>query len=157
MKYTNDKPFLKDIWNILKSITNGYVNGTDFGIFMDKDHLISHEPGLTWMDVKFKDEYVTPRSRKAVEIQALWYNSLRIMSCFSDLLGKNEKFYDLSEKVKNNFVDQYDQLYDVIDTKDITLRPNMIFLVSLDFNMIDKIIQPLMHNIPSYRCCHSAG
>lgn len=146
MKYTNDKAFLEEIWDTLKSIIDCYIKGTDFGISIDEDYLISHEPGLTWMDVKIDNNYITPRSRKAVEIQALWYNALRIMSCFSDLLRKNEKFFNLSEKVKNNFNTQFDQLYDVIDIKDKTLRPNMIFLVSLDFNMIDKNIQKKIVN-----------
>lgn len=140
-KYTNDEAFLNQIWLTLQSIINGYMYGTDFNIQMDDDYLISHDPGLTWMDVKIDDYYPTPRSNKAVEIQALWYNSLRIMSFFSRILGKVDIYYDLSEKVKNSFNRQYDKQYDVIDTKDLSLRPNKIFLVSLDFNMIDINLQ----------------
>jgi len=138
LKYTNDIGFLDDIWETLKTIIDAYIEGTDFGIHMDEDFLISHDPGLTWMDVKIDDYYPTPRSRKAVEIQALWYNALRIMSIFSHILGKEDKYFDLSEKVKKSFNKQYTQQFDVIDTKDLSFRPNQIFLVSLDFTMIDN-------------------
>jgi len=141
LKYTNDQEFLNVIWPVLESIITGYKEGTDFGIFMDNDYLISHDPGLTWMDVKIGNFYSTPRSGKAVEIQALWYNSLKIMSMFSDLIGKKNPYYDLSEEVKNSFNMQFDKLYDVIDTRDLTLRPNIVFLASLDYTMIDKNLQ----------------
>jgi predicted glycogen debranching enzyme len=141
LKYTNDQEFLNVIWSVLESIITCYKEGTDFGIFMDNDYLISHDPGLTWMDVKIGNFYSTPRSGKGVEIQALWYNSLKIMSIFSDLIEKKNPYYDLSEEVKNSFNMQFDQLYDVIDTRDLTLRPNIVFLASLDYTMIDKNLQ----------------
>ena len=93
------------------------------------------------MDVKIGDYYPTPRSKKAVEIQALWYNALNIMSNLSRFLGKDDIYFDISEKVKESFNKQFDQQYDVIDTKDLSLRPNLIFLASLDFSMINKELQ----------------
>ena len=141
LKYTNDRYFLSEVWNTLHSIIESYKNGTDFEIKMDGDYLISHAPGLTWMDVKINDYYPTPRSRKAVEIQALWYNALKIMSNLSQISGREDIYYDLSERVKESFKFQYDKQYDVIDTKDTSFRPNQIFLVSLDFSMIDEIMQ----------------
>ena len=138
LKYTNDTDFLKEIWDTLASIIHGYKNGTSFEIKMDEDFLISHGPGLTWMDVKIGDFYPTPRFRKAVEIQALWYNSLRIMSVFSKIIDKDDFYFDLSESVKNSFNSQYKMLYDVIDTHDFSIRPNIIFLSSLDFTMLDE-------------------
>jgi len=141
LKYTNDINFLGEVWGTLCSIIDGYKNGTDYGIHMDNDFLISHEPGLTWMDVKIGDYYPTPRSKKAVEIQALWYNALNIMSNLSRFLGKDNIYFDLSEKVKESFNKQFDQQYDVIDTKDMSLRPNLIFLASLDFSMINGELQ----------------
>ena len=141
LKYTDDQEFLNFIWPVLESIIIGYRDGTDFGIFMDQDYLIRHEPGLTWMDVKIDNFYSTPRSSKAVEIQALWYNSLKIMSMLSDFTGKKNPYYDISEEVKKSFNKQFDQLYDVIDTRDLTLRPNIVFLASLDNTMINKDLQ----------------
>lgn len=141
LKYTNDRYFLNDIWSSLQSIIESYKNGTDFDIKMDDDYLINHGPGLTWMDVKINDYYPTPRARKAVEIQALWYNALKIMSNLSQISGRKDSYQDLSEKVKENFNQQYKKQYDVIDAKDLSFRPNQIFLVSLDFCMINESLQ----------------
>ena len=146
LKYTDDLNFLNEVWQTLQSIIDSYIRGTNFGIHMDEDYLISHEPGLTWMDVKIDDYYPTPRSKKAVEIQALWYNALKIMSLFSRLLGKDDKYFELSEKVKNSFNNQYTQQFDVLDTRDLSFRPNQIFLVSLDFTMIDYQLQKKIVN-----------
>jgi predicted glycogen debranching enzyme len=141
LKYTNDIGFVEKLWPVLHSIIDGYKKGTGFDIHMDTDFLISHGEGLTWMDVKIGQYYVTPRSKKAVEIQALWYNALRIMSMLSARLGKTNEYGELAEKVKQSFRRQYNKAYDVIDTKDLSMRPNQIFLVSLDFSMIDKPLQ----------------
>jgi len=141
LKYTNDKKFVENIWKTLESIIEGYKEGTENGIHMDDDYLISHNPGLTWMDVKLGDYYPTPRSKKAVEIQALWYNALKIMSNLSKFAGKEDNYSDLADSVKYSFNSNYDLLYDVIDIKDASCRPNKIFLVSLDYNMIDDVTQ----------------
>jgi predicted glycogen debranching enzyme len=138
LKYTNDVGFVEKIWPTLESIIEAYKNGTDYGIHMDYDYLISHGEGLTWMDVKLDDTYVTPRAKKAVEIQALWYNALCIMSPLAKLLGKDDIYAELARNVREHFRERYDRPYDVIDTKDLSMRPNQIFLVSLDFSMIDK-------------------
>jgi len=68
------------------------------------------------------------------------------MSSLADMLGKKEKFSELSEKVKECFNNQYDDLYDVIDKKDKSLRPNIIFLVSLDNVMIERPLQEKIVN-----------
>jgi len=138
LKYTYNLEILDNIWPTLQSIIERYKNGTEYDIHMDNDYLISHNPGLTWMDVKIDNYYPTPRSKKAVEIQALWYNALMIMSNLSQLYEKDDRYFDLAELVKDSFNAQYDKQFDVIDTRDLSCRPNQIFLVSLDFPMIDK-------------------
>ncbi|VVB60331.1 Amylo-alpha-1,6-glucosidase [uncultured archaeon] len=141
LKYTNDLSFAEELWPTLRSIIEGYRKGTDYNIYMDSDFLISHGKGLTWMDVKLGDYYPTPRSKKAVEIQALWYNALQIMNTLSIRLEKDNSYSELARNVKDSFRYQYDYPYDVIDTKDLSMRPNQIFLVSLDFPLIEKQMQ----------------
>jgi len=157
LKYTNNLDFLKEIWDILESIIYNYKNGTSFGIHMDSDFLISHNPGLTWMDVKIDDYYPTPRNNKAVEIQALWYNALMIMSNLSEKIDKEDIYRDLSLKVKNSFNKQYDNLYDVIDSKDLSLRPNVVFLVSQDYSMIKDKLQENIIDIIRDKLCTVVG
>ncbi len=140
LKYTNDLSILRTVWKTMESIVDGYIRGTDYGICMDEDYLIGHNPGLTWMDVKIGDYYPTPRSRKAVDIQALWYNALQIMGALASFVNKHDVYSEKAEQVKKSFNQQYTQIYDVIDTRDVSLRPNCIFLVSLDFSMIPQIL-----------------
>ena len=67
-----------------------HVRGTRYGITVDRDGLLAAgEPGvqLTWMDAKVGDWVVTPRHGKPVEIQALWYNALRIMEDLARRFG----------------------------------------------------------------------
>jgi predicted glycogen debranching enzyme len=152
LKYTNDVRFVEKLWPVLSSIIERYKSGTNFGIHMDSDFLISHGEGLTWMDVKIGNDYSTPRAKKAVEIQALWYNALQIMSSLSSFLGKDDQYGTLAEQVQSSFLQQYDKPYDVIDTKDTSVRPNQIFLVSLDFSMIDtqfqeRVVTDVQHSL----------
>lgn len=151
MRYTDDRDFLKTVYPTLQSIVHHYQQGTLHGIHMDEDYLISHDPGLTWMDVKLGDFYPTPRGNKAVEIQALWYNALSIMRLFSHVLEEPDMYSDLAKQVKNSFLDLYDEQYDVIGDKDASIRPNKIFLVSLPFNMIDDRLQSdIVQNIQDH-------
>ena len=57
--------------------------GSRFGIHVDPaDGLLCQGAEgyqLTWMDAKVDDWVVTPRRGKAVEINALWYNALRLL------------------------------------------------------------------------------
>jgi glycogen debranching enzyme len=56
-------------------------------------------------------------------------------------LKKNDKYIELYDKVKESFNYKFNDFYDVIDAKDASFRPNLIFLASLDFTMIDKNLQ----------------
>src|SRR5215467_10765532 len=89
LQYTNDYEFVRgNLYKVLQDIIDWHVRGTRYHIHVDTDGLLfSGEPGvqLTWMDAKVGDWVVTPRTGKAVEIQALWYNALRVME---QLAGK---------------------------------------------------------------------
>src|SRR5262249_35781710 len=80
---THDDLMLADLYPTLKEIIAAHQRGTLFGIRVDpQDGLLTQgELGyqLTWMDAKVDDWVVTPRRGKAVEINALWYNALRLM------------------------------------------------------------------------------
>ena len=80
---TNDATTLKHLLPTLRDIVDHHVKGTRFGIHVDPaDGLLSQGAAgyqLTWMDAKVGDWVVTPRRGKAVEINALWYNALRLL------------------------------------------------------------------------------
>ena len=103
-----------------------YRDGTDFGIRMDVDGLIrAGEPHvqLTWMDAKVGDWVVTPRHGKPVEINALWYNNLRVMALVARQAndpGRAGEFTALADLAGANFVEKFwnagsECLFDVID------------------------------------------
>jgi len=148
LKYTNDWGFVDKVFPAMQSIIHAYQTKTINDIHMDEDYLIAHGPGLTWMDVKMGEFYPTPRASKAVEIQALWYNALRIMDICAERLDKQNPYQSLAASVKESFNAQYDQPYDVIDTKDVSCRPNALFLLSLDFCMVEskEIIHQIIEN-----------
>jgi glycogen debranching enzyme len=105
--------------------------------------LYSGEPGvqLTWMDVKLDGWVVTPRTGKAVEINALWHNALHAMTDFARRLGEPaDSFEHLAERARVGFARFWNAergyCFDVIDGPegdDPTLRPNQLFAVSLPY------------------------
>lgn len=140
--------FIRDeIYPGMKQIIAAYRTGTDFSIYMDKDSLIHAGSGndqVTWMDVRVGDWVVTPRHGKPVEINALWYNALKVMELLSKRFGDTSFSYGaLAEEVKASFVHEFWNekdgcLYDVVgdDGPDASLRPNQIYAVSLPFTML---------------------
>lgn len=151
LNYTGDKEdydFIKEkIYPKLKEIFKAYSTKTDFSIGMDEDGLIFAGDGLdqvTWMDVRVGDLVVTPRHGKPVEINALWYNALKIMEKLSKYYGEDYEVYrKLSVKVKESFERKFwnektQCLYDVVDENDDKIRPNQIWAVSLPFSILDK-------------------
>ncbi|MGN0351423.1 MAG: amylo-alpha-1,6-glucosidase [Roseburia sp.] len=139
--------FIRDnIFSHLKEIISAYEHGTDFSIYMDTDGLIHAGSGLdqiTWMDVRVGDWVATPRHGKPVEINALWYNALKVMENLCQHFGESAVHYtELSEKVKHSFLSKFwweekDCLYDVVDgDPDDHIRPNQIYAVSLPYSMV---------------------
>jgi predicted glycogen debranching enzyme len=140
---TDDDGLLKELFPILKSIVGWHRQGTRYGIGEDPaDGLLrSGEPGvqLTWMDARVGDWVVTPRTGKAVEVNALWYNALAAMAAFARRLGAPAgSWAALAARVRASFERFWNEragyCYDVIDGPggdDPTLRPNQIFAVAL--------------------------
>src|SRR5262249_45613301 len=95
LEATGDRETLRLILDALRDIVGSHIRGTLFGIGADpRDGLLRQgAPGyqLTWMDAKVGDWVVTPRRGKAVEINALWYNALRLLAEWvSGESGSNE-------------------------------------------------------------------
>jgi predicted glycogen debranching enzyme len=127
---------------VLVDIVSWHERGTRYGIRVDADGLLSAgEPGvqLTWMDAKAGDWVVTPRYGKPVEVQALWYNALRVL----EELTADRRYGTLADRARESFQHLFWNesaacLYDVVgDGKtDDSIRPNQIFAVSLRHRML---------------------
>jgi predicted glycogen debranching enzyme len=140
-----------NLYDVLADIVAWHARGTRYGIRVDDDGLLaSGEPGvqLTWMDAKVGDWVVTPRYGKAVEIQALWYNALRIMERLAKEFGDEggtTRYAEIAARAKHRFNQVFWNeaagcLYDVIDgdARDGSIRPNQIFAVSLRHTMLSR-------------------
>lgn len=142
--------FVKEqIFPHLKEIISAYEKGTDFSIYMEDDGLIHAGSGLdqiTWMDVRVGDWVATPRHGKPVEINALWYNALRIMESLCEKFDEDASAYSTrAEQVKESFNakfwDSANQcLFDVVDgdEPDDHIRPNQVYAVSLPFSLLPE-------------------
>lgn len=142
--------FVKEqIFPHLKEIISAYEKGTDFSIYMEGDGLIHAGSGLdqiTWMDVRVGDWVATPRHGKPVEINALWYNALRIMESLCEKFDEDASAYrtranQVKESFNAKFWDSANQcLFDVVDgdEPDDHIRPNQIYAVSLPFSLLPE-------------------
>lgn len=152
LEATNDKQFvLKEIFPVLTEIIDWHYKGTRYQIKVDADGLLSAgEEGqqLTWMDARIGSWVVTPRMGKPVEIQALWYNALRIYSELAILNRKKKTADNYNHKaalLKEQFLLKFWNeskacLNDVIDqdgTVNEDVRPNQILALSLPFPLIE--------------------
>jgi predicted glycogen debranching enzyme len=135
---------------VLASIVERHVAGTRFNIHVDPaDGLLCAAADglqLTWMDAKVGDWVVTPRRGKPVEIQALWYNALQLMSGWSAELQLPHELYDRhATRARQSFNARYWNeasgcLRDVLDGPDgddPSIRPNQIFAISLPHPILD--------------------
>ena len=150
LNYTSDYDFImKEIYPKLEEIIENYSNEItldDNNIYLDVDGLIvsgTEYTQNTWMDAKYAGIAVTPRNGKPVEINAMWYNALKIMQ---ELAIKNEekekasKYQKMATKCKKSFESKFYNkkkkcLYDVLG--DDKIRPNQLFALSLTYPVLD--------------------
>ena len=152
VEHSGDIATLDLLLPILKQIVRLHLNGTRFGIKVDpRDGLLrqgEEDYQLTWMDAKVEDWVVTPRRGKAVEINALWYNALRLTADWlrrahdpeaNDIAG-------CAETARTSFNRRFwyeagGYLYDVVDGEngdDAAFRPNQIFALALAHPVLDR-------------------
>ena len=146
---TDDLSLARELWPVLEQIFAAHERGTRYGIGVDlRDGLLrSGEDGvqLTWMDAKLDDWVVTPRQGKCVEINALWYNGLKVMTDLAVRLGRDGASWRMrTERVRRAmqrfWSAERGYLFDVLDGPegdDASLRPNQIFAVSLPASALD--------------------
>jgi len=157
---TGDRITLAVILPKLVEIIDKHLHGTRFGIGMDPaDGLLrqgQHGYQLTWMDAKVNDWVVTPRRGKAVEINALWYNALRLLAQWlTEEKGEHaaREVREIADRAYESFNRRFwykdgGHLYDVIDGEhgdDPACRPNQVMAISLDHAVLDRAYwQPVM-------------
>jgi predicted glycogen debranching enzyme len=153
VRATGDGAILRALLPTLRDVVDRHVRGTRFGIGVDPgDGLLRQgAPGyqLTWMDAKVGDWVVTPRRGKAVEINALFFNALRLLADWEREAGEGARAEALrghAERLRASFNRRFwfergGHLYDVVDGEggdDASLRPNQLFAISLPHPVLDR-------------------
>ena len=152
LRYSRDYDFVRaELYDALIDIIAWHERGTRYGIHLDSDGLLAAgQPGvqLTWMDAKVGDWVVTPRQGKPVEIQALWYNALRVMERLATGFADQEEashYAGLAQRARSRFLEVFWNeadgcLFDVVGENgpDRSIRPNQIFAVSLPHALLER-------------------
>jgi predicted glycogen debranching enzyme len=143
----------------LLRVIDRYSHGTRLGLSADP-LLRTHEPNqpTTWMNAKIGDWVVTPRQGKPVELQALWYNALRIAAWLCEKLGDDfhaNQIAAQADEVELAFESQFWNesagcLFDVVSDvgRDPSVRPNQVLTMTLAFPLLrshrwDSVIRVL--------------
>jgi predicted glycogen debranching enzyme len=150
---SGDRSVLRMVLPKLLDIFEWHMRGTAFGIGVDpRDGLLTQGAegyALTWMDAKVEDWVVTPRRGKAVEINGLWYNALRLLEGWLVQEGESEKSVRVAkaaEQARESFNARFwyapgGHLFDVIDGPngdDPACRPNQLLTFSLKHPILDE-------------------
>ncbi len=154
LEITGDRAILRLALPKLLDIVDHHLRGTQFNIHVDPRDglLVQGAPGyqLTWMDAKVDDWVVTPRRGKAVEINALWYNALKLLAKWVREEQREDAAAPLEEharKVRESFNRRFWNpatacLFDVVDTEkggdDPACRPNQLLSISLKHPVLDQ-------------------
>jgi predicted glycogen debranching enzyme len=153
IRITGDSTILSYLMDTLHDIIIHHIRGTRFNIGMDQQDglLMQGQEGyaLTWMDAKAGDWVVTPRRGKAVEINALWYNALRLCSEWLQTEATEaeaKQVAEISQQVFHSFnqkfwIEESGSLYDLIDGEngnDSSIRPNQLFAISLTYPVLES-------------------
>jgi predicted glycogen debranching enzyme len=152
LHHTGDRATVRHLLPVLEAIVGEHQRGTRFGIRVDPaDGLLTQgQEGyqLTWMDAKCDGWVVTPRRGKAVEINALWYNALRVVEGWvAEERGRAAaaELQAAANRAQASFNARFwngGALYDVVDQPsggdDPAFRPNQIFAISLPHPVLDR-------------------
>ncbi|MGE5730460.1 MAG: amylo-alpha-1,6-glucosidase, partial [Gemmatimonas sp.] len=152
VRRSSDQVTLLHLLPTMLDIVDHHVHGTRFGICVDPSDGLLRQGAegyqLTWMDAKVDGWVVTPRRGKAVEINALWYNALRLLQGWlAEIRGADaaaairQRADCVYESFNRRFwIPDKGYLYDVIDGDNgdsSACRPNQVLAVSLDHPVLD--------------------
>jgi predicted glycogen debranching enzyme len=170
---TGDRTTLKLLLPKLEDIIDHHIRGTRFGIGMDPEDALLKQGAegyqLTWMDAKVDDWVVTPRRGKAVEINALWYNALRLLEAWLGEADKRERADEIGAIATRAYAsfnrrfwyEEGGYLYDVVDAEgggdDSQCRPNQVIAISLDHPVLDESRWPAVMNVVTERLLTPVG
>ncbi len=159
MRVTHNYELLDELYSRLVDSIDWHVRGTFHGVQVDSsDGLLraySEGKALTWMNALVSGTPVTPRSGKAVEVNALWYHALSLMHEWSQRLYMNGRithvpaiYRERAAQCQDSFQQRFwnddgHYLFDIVDCpngpakNDASFRPNQLFALSLRYAVLE--------------------
>ena len=135
---------------LVEDIINYILEGKHPNLSVEENGLVKtngRDQAVTWMNSTINGKPAIPRSGFIVEFNALWYNAIKFAAAMA-VDNKKEKYAATLEEwaalCKQSFIDtflnEYGYLYDYVDGNmvDWSVRPNMIFAVSLDYSPLEQ-------------------
>ena len=139
-----------DIRDTARKITDRYTLGINtLDLTCEKNLLLkvdSDDPLRHWMDAVAAGETVVHRRGYLVEVNALWYNALKVSEKFAEAdndIPAKEKYAEMAEKCADSFREifwnnerkcLYDWIDPAVSAKDTAIRPNQILAASLSYS-----------------------
>jgi predicted glycogen debranching enzyme len=147
LRYSHDERTAQTLFDAIDRILAAYEKGAALGVHADADGLLSSGPLTTWMNAEVEDAPVTPRAGRAVEVNALWYNALRIGADLAKRFHhpvRGEELYTLANKAKYAFNRRFWNAdagccFDVVTDGgvDPAVRPNQLPAMSLPYPVLN--------------------
>ncbi len=138
----------------IRQVLEGFRDGADHGIKMAETGLLAagrEDIFVTWMDAYAYGAPVTPRNGYAVEVQALWYNAIRFALELAKANGQAEfeqEWEAVAQRIEQNFTrvfwdEKRQYLADYVNwgKKDMSIRPNMVFVASMPYSPVDDYVK----------------
>ena len=139
VRYTGDRSIVAELYpNVQASIEGALAN------FTDASGYLVHADNETWMDARREPDKVSysPRSTRANDIQALWYEQLRAGAEFAAALGDSEsatRWAAAADRLRSRFAHDFvdpatGRIADHLDARDVPnpqVRPNALFSLQL--------------------------
>lgn len=128
-----------------------YIKGNNHpNLLLEENGLLysdGKEKAVTWMNSTSDGKPIVPRSGYIVEFNALWYNLLKFASEIAkqnDNVERAETLEKMASQAGHSFIETfvngYGYLFDYIDGAYVnwSVRPNMLFAISLDYSPLDR-------------------
>ena len=145
--YSGDSLFVGEIFPVIKKAIDGALEKR-----VDEYGLLTHGDAETWMDAALGDQAWSPRGNRAVEVQVLWLEMLRLGIQWARQLGYHswaEKWSVTYRRALTHFMTMFwdaerQRLVDHLKpdgTADAKIRPNAVFAITIPEKSLLRVAQ----------------
>ncbi len=159
VQYSGDSTFIETIFPVVQRAMDGVIR-----YHLDEWGFLTHGPAETWMDAVGNDGPWSPRGNRAVEVEALWLEQVRISRQWARAMGFPElvrKWGFILQKNRQNYVkrfwnDEQEYLNDFLQPDGVPntqLRPNQLFAITvphkplLEDDQVRKVLSVVVNEL----------